>query len=66
MKVSGLRTNDTIIPKVLEAGAEVVENRVRSNLSSVIGTGKEPSFHGSFCPLGTSHLPCRTETAISM
>ena len=35
---------DEIFPKVLEAGAEVVENRVRSNLKSVIGSGtKYPS-----------------------
>ena len=45
MKVSRLADKtDEILPKVLEAGAEVVESRVRSNLSSVIGTGtKEPS-----------------------
>lgn len=45
MKVSKLadRTDD-ILPKVLEAGAEVVERKVRSNLASVIGKGtKEPS-----------------------
>ena len=30
---------DEIIPKVLEAGAEVVEDKVRSNLQSVIGSG---------------------------
>ncbi len=45
MKVSRLADKtDEILPKVLEAGAEVVESRVRSNLASVIGTGtKEPS-----------------------
>lgn len=45
MKVSRLADKtDTIIPKVLEAGAEVVESKVRSNLSSVIGSGtKLPS-----------------------
>ena len=45
MKLSRLgdRT-DEIIPKVLEAGGEVVEARVRSNLQSVIGSGtKEKS-----------------------
>ena len=35
---------DEIIPKVLEAGGEVVEARVKSNLQSVIGSGtKEKS-----------------------
>ena len=35
---------DIIIPKVLEAGGEVVEARVKSNLQSVIGSGtKEES-----------------------
>ena len=40
MKVSRLADKtDEIIPKVLEAGAEVVEDKVRSNLQSVIGSG---------------------------
>ena len=45
MKISRLADKtDTIIPKVLDAGAEVVESKVRSNLASVIGKGtKEPS-----------------------
>lgn len=45
MKVSKLADKtDEILPKVLEAGAEVVEAKVRSNLASVIGKGtKEPS-----------------------
>lgn len=45
MKVSRLADKtDEILPKVLEAGAEVVEAKVRSNLASVIGKGtKEPS-----------------------
>ena len=35
---------DEIIPKVLEAGGEVVLNQVRANLQAVIGWGtKEPS-----------------------
>lgn len=35
---------DTIIPKVLEAGGEVVLNKVKSNLSAVVGSGtKEKS-----------------------
>lgn len=45
MKVSKLADRtDEILPRVLEAGAEVVESKVRSNLSAVIGKGtKEPS-----------------------
>jgi HK97 gp10 family phage protein len=45
IKVSKLADRtDEILPKVLEAGAEVVESKVRSNLASVIGKGtKEPS-----------------------
>ena len=45
MKVSRLADRtDEILSKVLEAGAEVVESKVRSNLSSVIGKGtKKPS-----------------------
>lgn len=45
MKVSRLADKtDEILPKVLEAGAEVVEAKVRSNLASVIGKGtKKPS-----------------------
>ena len=40
MKVSRLADkSDEILPKVLEAGAEVVEDRVRSNLQAVIGSG---------------------------
>ncbi|MBQ4185571.1 MAG: HK97 gp10 family phage protein [Clostridiales bacterium] len=38
MKVSKLADRtDEILPKVLEAGAEVVESKVRSNLSAAIG-----------------------------
>ena len=45
MKVSKLEERtDEILPRVLEAGAEVVEAKVRSNLSAAIGKGtKEPS-----------------------
>lgn len=45
MKVSRLNEKtDEILPRVLEAGAEVVESKVRSNLQSVIGKStKEPS-----------------------
>ena len=45
MKVSKLEERtDEILPRVLEAGATVVEAKVRSNLSAAIGKGtKEPS-----------------------
>lgn len=45
MKVSRLEEHtDEILPRVLEAGATVVEAKVRSNLSAAIGKGtKEPS-----------------------
>ena len=45
MKVSRLEERmDEILPRVLEAGAEVVEAKVRSNLSAAIGKGtQEPS-----------------------
>jgi len=58
MKVSRLNEKtDEILPKVLEAGAEVVETKVRSNLQSVIGSGtKEPSHSTGqlLSALGTS------------
>lgn len=38
MKISKLYSKtDEIVPRVLEAGADVVEGKVRSNLSSVVG-----------------------------
>lgn len=45
LKVSRLADQtDVIIPKVLEAGGEVVLSKVKSNLSSVVGSGtKEKS-----------------------
>ena len=45
MKVSRLaERTDEILPRVLEAGGEVVETKVRSNLQAVIGSGtKEES-----------------------
>lgn len=45
LKVSKLGDKtDEIIPKVLEAGGEVVKARVKANLQAVIGTNtKEPS-----------------------
>lgn len=45
LKVSRLNEKtDEILPKVLEAGGQVVLERVKSNLSAVVGKGtKEPS-----------------------
>lgn len=45
LKLSRLgEKTDEIIPKVLEAGGEVVESKVKSNLQAVIGSGtKEES-----------------------
>ena len=44
IKISKLADRtDEIVPKVLEAGAEVVESRVRANLKSAIGKSKERS-----------------------
>lgn len=45
MKVSRLaERTDEILPRVLQAGGEVVEAKVRTNLQSVIGSGiKEES-----------------------
>ena len=41
-KISRLgEKTDEIVPRVLQAGAEVVEARVRSNLQSVIGRGTQ-------------------------
>ena len=67
MKVSRLADKtDEILPKVLEAGAEIVEDKVRSNLQAVIGSGTSPEAPGSFsAPL--AHLPpCRIRTGTSM
>ena len=58
LKVSRLADKtDEILPKVLEAGAEVVEAKVHSNLSSAIGKNtKEPSHSTGelLSALGTS------------
>ena len=58
MRVSRLADKtDEILPKVLEAGAEVVEAKVRSNLQSAIGSGtKGPSRYKEqlLSALGTS------------
>lgn len=45
LKVSRLKEKtDEILPRVLEAGGQVVLERVKSNLSAVVGKGtKEPS-----------------------
>ena len=68
MKVSRLADKtDEILPKVLEAGAEIVEDKVRSNLQAVIGRrSTSPEAPGSFsAPL--AHLPpCRIRTGTSM
>jgi HK97 gp10 family phage protein len=43
-KISALgRKTDEIVPKVLEAGGEVVLKKVKSNLRAVIGKTKNPS-----------------------
>lgn len=58
MKLSHLgERTDEIIPKVLEAGAAVVEDKVRSNLSAVVGknTKEESRSTGQLLrSLGTS------------
>ena len=58
MKISRLgERTDEIIPKVLEAGAAVVEDKVRSNLSAVVGknTKEESRSTGQLLrSLGTS------------
>lgn len=58
LKISKLHSStDEIVPKVLSAGAEVVENNVRSNLSSVIGTGTKEESRSTgqlLAALGTS------------
>lgn len=67
MKVSRLADKtDEIIPKVLEAGAEVVEDKVRSNLQSVIGSGTKYDSRapGSFYAPLALLPPCRTGTGI--
>ena len=64
MKVSRLADKtDEIIPKVLEAGAEVVEDKVRSNLQSVIGSGTKYDSRSFYAPLALLP-PCRTGTGI--
>ena len=58
MKISRLgERTDEIIPKVLEAGAAVVEDKVRSNLAAVVGknTKEESRSTGQLLrSLGTS------------
>lgn len=58
MKVSKLEERtDEILPRVLEAGAEVVEAKVRSNLSAAIGKGTKDSSRSTgelLSALGTS------------
>ena len=48
LKLSRLgEKTDEIIPKVLEAGGEVVEAKVKSNLQSVIGSGTKEESRSS-------------------
>jgi len=58
LKVSKLADRtDEILPKVLDAGADVVEKRVRKNLQGVIGKGnkeKDRSTGQLLAALGTS------------
>ena len=58
MKISKLgNQTDEIIPKVLKAGAEVVEDKVRSNLQSIIGKGTKEQSRSTgelLSSLGTS------------
>ena len=58
MKVSRLEERtDEILPRVLEAGAEVVEAKVRSNLSAAIGKGTQEQSRSTgelLSSLGTS------------
>jgi len=58
MKISRLgERTDEIIPKVLDAGAKIVEDKVRSNLSSVIGSGTKEESRSTgqlIAALGTS------------
>ena len=58
MKVSKLaERTDEILPKVLDAGAEIVEKSVRKNLQGVIGKGnkkKDRSTGQLLAALGTS------------
>ena len=58
MKVSKLEERtDEILPRVLEAGAEVVEAKVRSNLRAAIGKGTKDSSRSTgelLSALGTS------------
>ena len=59
MKVSRLADKtDEIIPKVLEAGAEVVEDKVRSNLQSVIGSGTTAECHPEPWPIPPGRARC--------
>lgn len=58
LKVSRLAEHtDEIVPRVLEAGAEVVEAQVRENLKSVIGSGTKEESQSTgqlVAALGTS------------
>jgi len=48
LKISRLaEKTDEIIPRVLEAGGEVVEAKVRSNLQAVIGRSTQEESHST-------------------
>ena len=48
LKISKLEEKtDEIIPKVLEAGAEVVYEKVKSNLEAVVGKGTKHKSHST-------------------
>ena len=58
LKVSRLgKRTDEILPKVLKAGAEVVEDKVKDNLKTVIGSGRKEESRSTgqlLSALGTS------------
>lgn len=69
MKVSRLaERTDEILPRVLQAGGEVVEAKVRTNLQSVIGSGikEESRSTGELVGALAYPLRSRTGTGISM
>ncbi len=68
LKLSRLgNKTDEITPKVLEAGGEVVLEKVRSNLQAVIGrdTKEDPALPASWCPPSAFPRPRLTGKAIT-
>lgn len=69
MKLSRLgEKTDEIIPRVLKAGGEVVEAKVKSNLQSVIGNGTKEDSRSTgelVSALGVSSARDKTGTVIS-